>query len=1103
MLNIIFGRPRSGKTSKIISSIQESVANKKQTYLIVPEQQVFVSESMLANLDPTAWQYLKVISFTGLLELVFSKYGGLTYKKVSDGAKHLLVWHTVRKFSPNLLQFSNIKIDPAFADMMLLAIDELSALGVSPMELEEKIKSAENEEFKEKMEDLVLIYSAYKESIKERLLGDVLLSDDILMRLSDTLSHNDFFSGSDVYIDSFNDFTGIEFKILEKILKSADSTTISLSLPHRGSEEMHTHSAKETLKRLTAFARDNYIEISECICSEGEKYIPLDLLELEKNIWNFSITEGNREISKKYDSISLASCKNPYEEAEYIALKILEYKNLGYKYSEMAVIFRDAEAKKGIVNAIFDKYSIPYFYSEKTDLSTSSVARLISASLRCVSYGYQLDDVLTLIKTGLCPVSPGECDMFEDYCLTWNISGSLFREKVWSMNADGYSLRKSERGNEILAAANNVKDIVIPPLVSLQESIHKADKNVKSICRAIYEYLDKIGLYESLSSLCSLELELGNVREAGEILRMYDYVIDALSSLSLILGDEQMTVDEIRNALDILLSHTDIGSVPAVSDYVTVGSASTLRVENAKIVFIPGIIEGEFPQNISNSGIIKDSDKEILESLGIELPSTAEKLAADELSFAHRALSKPHDKLILTKYETDLGGQSKFPSIIWNRVLFLFPELKNKIQSFDLDRIKLICREKLREILNSTPIDEENCALREISADENDTAEKSEILFSFGEDNVDKASDGKVIEAIDPNLARLVFGDSIYLSKSKISSFLLCPYRYWCENVLDLRPQKTGIMTSADVGTYVHFVLERVLKKAYNPDDGRLKPFTKKEILDSINEISEEFIQSIGFIPAPSMLYEISRYRNIAYSMLLSIFAEFNDSSFKIIAMEQSLSTYKSGALKPMQIDLNLEDDFKSKIILSGDIDRIDAYENENGIYLRIVDYKTGQNTFSIDRISEGNELQLPVYLFSAASEENKLHPIFKNESNKPIHPASALFMSSTEKEGKISTFRSGFILSDEEILHAASNSLDPKVILGIKRDSKTKELVMGKSGISEDGIKEIKKTLVDTVSDVAKSLYSGKAERSPSSDACQYCKVRATCPVAAKIKKY
>lgn len=1100
MLNIVFGRPRSGKTGKIISSIQSSVANKKRTYLIVPEQQVFVSESMLANLDPTAWQYLKVVSFTGLLELVFSKHGGLTYKKVSDGAKHLLVWHTVRKFSHNLSQFSNIKVDPAFADMMLLAIDELSALGVSPTELEEKINNAENNEFKEKMQDLVLIYSAYKESIKEKLDGDILLSSDILMRLLETLSHNDFFAGSDVYIDSFNDFTGIEFKILKEIIKSADSTTLSLSLSHRGSNEMHTHSAKNTLKQLTAFARDNYIEMSECICSEGEKYIPLDLLELEKSIWDFSITKGNSEISKKYDSISLASCKNPYEEAEYIALKILEYKNLGYKYSEMAVIFRDAESKKGIINAIFDKYSIPYFYSEKTDLSTSSVARLISASLRCISYGYQLDDVLTLVKTGLCPVESDECDMFEDYCTTWNISGSLFREKVWSMNANGYSLRKSERGDEILSAANRVKDIIIPPLVSLQESIQRADKNVKSICRAIYEYLDKIGLYDSLSSLCSLELELGNIREAGEILRMYDYVIDALAGLSLILGDEQMSVDEIRNALDILLSHTDIGSVPAVSDYVTVGSASTLRVENAKIVFVPSIIEGEFPQNISNNGIIKDSDKEILESLGIELPSTAEKLAADELSFAHRALSKPHDKLILTKYETDLSGQSKFPSIIWNRVLFLFPELKGKIQSFDISRIKLICRERLREILASTPIETENCHLEKISLPELDGVTDSdgyEVSLSFGGDN---ESSQKVTESIDPDIARLVFGDSIYLSKSKISSFLLCPYRYWCENVLSLRKQKTGIMSSADIGTYVHFVLERVIKK-YNRD-GKLIPITNNEILDSINEISEDFIQSIGFIPAPSMLYEISRYRNIAYSMLLSIFEEFRDSSFKIISMEQSLSPYKSGALKPMQIELDVTDSFKSKIILSGDIDRIDAYENDNGIYLRIVDYKTGKNTFSIDRISEGNELQLPVYLFSATSDENKLHPIFKNQSMKPIIPASAMFMSSTEKDGKISAFRSGFILSDEEILKAASNSLDPKVILGIKRDSKTKELV-GKSGISSDDMAQIKQTLVDTVSGVAKNLYSGKAERNPSSDACKYCTVRTTCPVAAKIQKF
>ena len=142
---------------------------------------------------------------------------------------------------------------------------------------------------------------------------------------------------------------------------------------------------------------------------------------------------------------------------------------------------------------------------------------------------------------------------------------------------------------------------------------------------------------EQLSALCELELSLGNTREAGEMLRMYDYMISALTELSLILGDEEMTVDDISVAISILLSHTDIGSVPSSYDYVTVGSASTLRAENIKRAFVPGLVEGEFPANVNANGIIKENDKEMLSILGIELPSTSQKLASDELTFSHRA----------------------------------------------------------------------------------------------------------------------------------------------------------------------------------------------------------------------------------------------------------------------------------------------------------------------------------------------------------------------------------------------------------------------------------------------------------------------------------
>lgn len=1080
MLEIIFGRPRSGKTHKIISEIQKSVANKKKTYLIVPEQQVFVSESMLATLDPSAWQYLQVISFTGLCELVFSKYGGLTYKKVSDGAKHLLVWHSTRQMSDFLEQFSNVKIDPALADLMLSAINELSSLGVSPKELEEKTKHSSDPEFKAKMNDLALIYASYKENISSKLGGDVMLFDDMLSRLCDVLRANNFFLGADVYIDSFTDFTGVEFNILEKIIKGADKTTISLSISSRGNDEIQNERIKTTLRNITAFARNNYIEVRDFICDLENKYIARDLCELEKNLWDFKVSKPISLNEGECNSISMACCKNPYEEAEYIALKILEYKACGYNFSQMAVIFRDAESKKGIINAIFDKYSIPYFYSEKTDLSTSSAARLISSALRCVCYGFRLDDVLTLIKTGLCPIESEECDMFEDYCTSWNISGSMFRESVWSMNPDGYSLRTSERGKGILSAANRVKDIIIPPLLSLSEKIHAAEKNTAQICRAIYEYIDQMQLYSRLSLLCELELSLGNIREAGEILRMYDYVVSSLTQLSMILGDEKMTVEEIINALDILLSHTDIGSVPAINDYVTVGSADTLRIENAKIVFIPGLCEGEFPSNVSDNGIIKENDKKLLESLGIELPSTSKKLSSDELAFAHKAIAKAHDKLILTRYENDLTGHSKSPSIIWSRALFLLPHLKSSIQSFDLERIKLIQK-------GSFPIpNESKNYLPDAPVSDDDG-----MLSTFGEQDEN-------IESIDPNLARLVFGDTIYLSKSAISTFTLCPYRYWCENVLKLRQTKDGLMNVADIGTYVHYVLEKLIASEKLPD-GSLPKLQKAEINEKINQISEEYIHSIGFVPSASQLYEISRYRNIAQTMLCSIFEEFEGSAFKIISTEQSLSQSRIGALKPLKISVEVSDDFTPNVVLTGEIDRIDSYENEGGIYVRIVDYKTGSNTFSIDKVSEGNEIQLPIYLFSATSKENELNPIYDNKSGKPLYPASAMFLSTKETNGKLNPFRSGFILSDEEVLQATSACLDSN-ITGVKKDKKGQYVG---NCLSDEDMANMKQILTDTVSGVAKNLYSGKAQRCPSEDACKYCKIKNTCPVAVKAKEY
>ena len=56
----------------------------------------------------------------------------------------------------------------------------------------------------------------------------------------------------------------------------------------------------------------------------------------------------------------------------------------------------------------------------------------------------------------------------------------------------------------------------------------------------------------------------------------------------------------------------------------------------------------------------------------------------------------------------------------------------------------------------------------------------------------------------------------------------------------------------------------------------------------------------------------------------------------------------------------------------SGKIDRIDTCEDENCIYVKVTDYKTGMKTFDITAFYHGLQPQLPVYLNAAMDLEGR-----------------------------------------------------------------------------------------------------------------------------------
>lgn len=1090
MLKLILGGPGSGKTKKIIDMIRESVKSGNKTYLLVPEQQAFISESMLADLPPSSALCFEVVSFSRLCEIAFTQYGGLTNQPASSGMRNLIMWQSLRQISPHLTEYGKIKPDKALTSLMLSMVTELRVNSITPEKIEEAAEKCSDPTLSAKLKDITAVYANFERLLSERMGEQAILAENKLSRLISLLEEKqNCFENIHLYVDSFFSFTAEEMKILELLMDRAGLFCISLCTESK-LRRLHTESVCETLRRIIDFARRHEIETEEIILKENLRSSNAEIYEIGKNLWNFSLDKSSLpQISQEERGhVQLAECVNEYEEAYYAALNILKAKQDGVKFSEMAVIMHDCESRKGIIDAVFTDAGIPYFYSQRTSLASTPLARLVLSALRCVAFNFRSDDVMTLLKTGLCGIDEGEADMFEDYCYTWGIEGSGFTDAPtpWSMNANGYTTQKSDRGDSIRKAANSVKLKLIPPLMRLKGE-YSAAKNALEACRALCNYLESISLSQNLSSLASFALSIGDTREAGELLRVFDHLMTSITDIATVMAEDKLSAEELAYALEILLTNTDMGSVPTVGDYVTVGSASTLRVENIKLAVLLGLCEGEFPGNYSDSGLLSEGDKSRLEELSISLDSRESRIVSDELFHALRAMCIPSEKLILCTCTSRIGGGALTPSSAWNRVRYVLDYITP--EKFRLSRVRSISAVHGENIADGGDIVGDTDTVVAATEDNTDQAVVADSTENFTEklSEADKES----FVNIDPLYVRMLFGDTLRLTKSRISSFVECPYKYWCDYVLKLRVREIAKVSYADSGTIIHFVLEKFLAKI-RESDGGLRDVSDDEIVSSVNDIMNEYIGGINCNRTSTLMYSFSRVRDLALIMVKSVLDEFKQSSFKIVAFEKDISDRGGDSLHPMEIKVG-EGDNTPIVSLGGVVDRIDRYDGEDGRFLRVVDYKTGSHRFDVSKVANGADLQLPAYLFTAALDENKS---FFGEAD-PLFPASAVFLSAEEKGGRISPVRSGFVLAEENFLHAVNHNNEKKMMAGayIKKDG----TITGDSALSRDGIIQMRDTLRSTIAKTAENMYSGKAPRTPSKDSCAFCPMKASCPVAHK----
>lgn len=1014
MLNLICAPSGSGKTEYLTQRIKEDVRTGVHSFLLIPEQQAYISERDLAQkLPKNAGLFFEVVSFSGLAEKVFCQYGGVTAESVSGAVSSLLMWYTLSTLSPLLEQYGkSAEGDLTLTNLMLSAIAEMRSSGIDSQALEDAATKMESgSALQKKLSDLALINAAYHAKIEECFGSD---QSDKLLRLSSLLQKHRYFENCNVYIDSFTSFTVPEYAVLIQILKQSSNVTVALCTDSIHSRLPHFLSVNDTAKQLSRLADRCDVAVEQVSLPAIQVQKTQALCVLSKDLWRFSASQTSLTDDQ---SVRLNVAANIYEEAEAAALQICELVIGGMRYGDVAVVVRDLDAYRGILDAALERHGIPYFFSERTDLSSKPIFRLILSALRAVSRNWRGSDIITLLKTGLCGTNLRDAAMFEEYVETWHIDGRRFLDDVWSMNPDGLTTERSPRANEILDAANRVRSCLMKPLYALSVSL-RASRRLEDRCRALYEYLCAIDLPSVLAARAKEELALGQMREAGESLRLYSTLLNTLTTLCKLLPDCELSIEDFIAVLTLVFSNADLGSVPATQDVVIIGSADTLRVENVRASILLGLCEGEFPRAISDDGILSEADKEALEEYGIILQSRERMRSSEELFYVYRAISKPSEFLSLFTHAKQTDGSARTPSLAFNRVAFL---LNKKPENIDFAQIRRA---------RALPFDEE---LR------------------------------KTLQG--PSCTERV---ALRLSQSKIQAFVLCPYRYFSTYSLKLRERKDSQPSFADDGTFLHYVFEHFLRASLT-DEGKLMLPPPEEVEPLADRIIADYIGEVCPFPAESMdnrvLHIYARLRRLALKMLHEILGEIRSCPFVPTYFEKGIGTRDDNSLPPVRLML----DDGSSVLLSGKIDRVDLFENDGKLYFRVVDYKSGKHTFSLDEVRSGMDIQLILYLFA-------LKGAMPNAT-----PAGAQYLFASTEKGVTEISRSGLILNDQIINEAVNGQSEGAYSKGLTEQT-----------LAE--MQTLQSEMQDAVLSVARRILSGEAQKTPSEKACAFCPVRADC---------
>ena len=1085
-LKFIFGPSGSGKSNHLYQRIiRESQEHSEQEFIVlVPEQFTMQTQKDLVAEHPAKGiMNIDVLSFARLAYRVFEETGGGNLPVLDDEGKNLILRKIAGDYEKELRVLRGNMKKPGYISEVKSVISEFTQYDIGEEELSRVMETVGEESgLYYKLQDILVLYRGFSDYLRKKYIT----KEELLDVLSREVEKSEFLKNSTVALDGFTGFTPVQNRLLRELMRRCRNVVITVLMDDRENPFSYRHPyqlfalSKHMVVSLVEIAREEKVAIEEpeyLYQRPVFRFRNNDALAfLERNLFR----HGQKAYRKEQQAIAVHGARNPKEEAFAAAGEIRALiRRDGYRYRDIGVIVSNMDVYGDYLEQAFEAYDIPAFMDHKRSILLNSFVEYIRSLLNMAEQNFTCESVFRFLRTDLSGISYEDTCLMENYVIALGIKGYKRWQSRWTGRVWGIDDEELDRLNHLRTAFVEKTDGFVFVL-------RQRKKTVRDITQALYEFMVQEELQLKLKRREEAFLAEGELALAKEYAQVYRILVELLDKFVELLGEEQVSLKEYGKLLDAGLSEARVGVIPPSVDQLIVGDVQRTRLKGIRALIFIGANDAYLPGTLLKTGLLSERDRERFQKERISLAPGGKEQAYIQKFYLYMNLTKPSEKLHVYYSKVSQDGKSMRPSYLIQELRRLYPLL-----SVADEEEKGLCAVELTEDMGIGAL------VKGFQGGELTDAGWQELYAWYLRDPVWKDRVERVLAAgyyrrpadgMTEMMAKRLYGEDFEDSITRIERFSACAFAHYLTYGLGLSERREYDFQAVDLGNICHSALEGFSKRI------RGENLSWTEITDElrnqyIDESVEEAVADYGNLVLQSSA------RNAYMAVRIKRMLERT-----VWALAKQLS---AGDFSPEAYEFRFG---------NGKIDRIDTCVDEDKVYVKVLDYKTGSRAFDVVALYHGLQLQLMVYMDAALRIQQGKHP------DKQIVPAGVFYyrMSDPIVDKQEADVESAVLkelkpdgvinLQDEVLKHLDRKQVGESLVVPVKYN-KNGSLDKASKAVSEEEFCLMMNHALKKIETAHKEILRGDTSPSPyrrgTETGCDYCKYRHVCGFDLKVPGY